>query len=176
MKALTIEELKQFGKYEFLYISVISDNLYRKDIFSGYYMLIQKDCYTINFQTTNNFINLWYSDYGKTWLAYRNKEEAECKGELVELICKVGDTIYIPWEFDGVSDVAKSEVVYIEVNKWDNKYVTNLCLTADTTSPKGLRYFQYMHHGVYCEEDFNQVWFKDENLAEQKLKELKEYD
>ena len=29
------------------------------------------------------------------WLAYKNKEQAECKGEIVELPCKVGDYVYI---------------------------------------------------------------------------------
>lgn len=33
-----------------------------------------------------------YFDYGKTWLAYKNKEQAE--GEIIELPCKVGDTVW----------------------------------------------------------------------------------
>lgn len=34
------------------------------------------------------------ADYGTKWIAYKNKEQAEAKGEIVEMPCKKGDTVY----------------------------------------------------------------------------------
>lgn len=89
-RTLTIEEIMQLKENECLYIRII-DNFFSG--FSGYYMFKHKNDFAINLycKANDNFANLWYSDYGKTWLAYRNKEEAECKGELVgnkELTCQ----------------------------------------------------------------------------------------
>ncbi len=36
-----------------------------------------------------------YSAYGTKWVAYKNKEQAEAKGEIVELPCDIDDRVYI---------------------------------------------------------------------------------
>lgn len=41
-----------------------------------------------------------FDTYGKTWLAYKNKEQAERKGEIVELPFKLGDRLFYV-EYDG---------------------------------------------------------------------------
>lgn len=104
-------------------------------------------------------------DYVKVVFVYYSK----CK---VDLICKLDDTIYVPWNFDGVSSIAELKVVFIEINKLHNNYITNLGDIMDMSISKNLIYFQRMKHGVYSEQDFNKVWFTDKKLAEQKLKEL----
>ncbi len=172
MKALTIKEIKQLKEDEWVYIVNLEDS--EK---TGYYKFVEFRPITTYFYThivdgKFSIICISTSAYGDTWLAYKNKEQAECKGELVELICKLDDTIYVPWKFDGVSSIAELQVVYIEINKLHNNYVTNLGETIDMDNLKEFRYYQRMHHGVYSEQDFNKVWFKDKKLAEQKLKEL----
>ena len=168
MKALTIEEIKQFETGYFIYIVVI----YEKT--NSYYKIdkINNENLCLKLDDLGDYAELPFSEYGKTWLAYRNKEYAECKGELVELICKLDDTIYVPWNFDGVSSIAELKVVFIEINKLHNNYITNLGEITDMSISKNLIYFQRMKHGVYSEQDFNKVWFTDKKLAEQKLKEL----
>lgn len=85
MKPLTIEELKSFEVGDWVWL-VYKNTDYRR------YAQIQA------IEGTRLYV--WggglaecemkqYSDYGKTWLAYKNKEEAESKGEIVELPCIV---------------------------------------------------------------------------------------
>ncbi|MDE7337325.1 MAG: hypothetical protein K2N32_04340 [Clostridia bacterium] len=116
-KPLTIEELKVLPVGEWVWV-VPSD-----DIFTPYYGQINK--YTdrpfdeelwVNSQT--NIIVLYYSDYGKTWLAYKNKEMAEAKGEIVEMPCKVGDKLYgfVPYP-DRVEKVKFLGVGYEVIDK-----------------------------------------------------------
>lgn len=168
MKPLSIEELKQLKEYDYFWLVNINDankNIYISNISYTKETLSGLDFY-------NYSRRMKWDNYGKTWLAYKNKEQAECKGEFVELICKLDDTIYVPCKYDGVSSIAELQVVYIEVNKWHNNYVTNLGDTIDMDNFKEFRYYQRMHHGVYSEQNFNKVWFKDKKLAEQKLIEL----
>lgn len=167
MKALTIEEIMQIKTGDVVYII----NLMFKNV-KGYYKFINIIDNEIEFKGIDSKLTCNFATYGKTWVAYKNKEQADGKGELVELICKLDDTIYVPWIFDGVSGIAKIQVVFIEINKFNNKYVTNLGEITSLNSPKEWKYFQDMHHGVYSEKDFNNVWFTDLKLAEQKLKEL----
>ncbi len=168
MKALTIEEIKQFETGYFIYIVVI----YEKT--NSYYKIdkINNENLCLKLDDLGDYAELPFSEYGKTWLAYRNKEYAECKGELVELICKLDDTIYVPWNFDGVSSIAELKVVFIEINKLHNNYITNLGEITDMSISKNLIYFQRMKHGVYSEQDFNTEWFTDKKLAEPKLQEV----
>lgn len=82
MKPLTIEQLKalEVGDWVWL-IDKIGDTKSYWSISenTNEYLLVYQECYS--------FGNLNYSDYGKTWLAYKHKEAAEAKGEIVELPC-----------------------------------------------------------------------------------------
>lgn len=103
MKPLTIEQLKALEVGDWVWVIVLKgDNV--NDEHSGRYYHIQPN---MGFESTE----LWcgwlgygtafkYSDYGKMWLVYKNKEQAEAKGEIVELPCKVGDTVYAIMEID----------------------------------------------------------------------------
>lgn len=98
MKPLTIEELKSLKVGDWVWILDFSKTVYKPISDSGSY-------YRIDDSGKNTDKELWchcsaighgfnYSDYGKTWLAYKNKEQAEAKGEIVELPCKLGQKLY----------------------------------------------------------------------------------
>lgn len=88
MKPLTIEQLKSLEVGDYIWYERLGTNT------KGY---IKKN--TTSPDVFCMFIGhpVDYSDYGKTWLAWKNKEQAEAKSEIVELLCRVGDTVYIPW-------------------------------------------------------------------------------
>lgn len=66
MKPLTIEQLKALEVGDWVWVIQVGNDK------SGGYMTIS----AINQKA--------YSHYGKEWLAYKNKEQAETKGEIVE--------------------------------------------------------------------------------------------
>lgn len=77
MKPLSIEEIKQLKEYDWLYIVDLKDN-----ILTGYYKLFNRCNETIKCHCLCLKQDFNFGDYDKTWLAYKNKEQAECKGEL----------------------------------------------------------------------------------------------
>lgn len=82
---LTIDELKQLEKYDWVYV-VLDDH-------EGYYMKGVED--DDEFVPSGVFsMGLSYSTYGIKWKAYKNKEEAEDKS--ITLPCKIGDMVYKP--------------------------------------------------------------------------------
>lgn len=95
MKPLTIEELKSLKVRDWMWL--VENGM------QGMYVNLLYELYSLNSILPTGIcvgayeyeVNYSYSDYGKTWLAYKNKEMAESKGEIVELPCKVGDTVYI---------------------------------------------------------------------------------
>lgn len=85
-RPLTIDELKalQVGDWVWIIDEDFKDGRYRE-------ITIQNEA-----EPTLLYVASWsnpakvysYSDYGTKWLAYKNKEQAETKGEWVELPCK----------------------------------------------------------------------------------------
>lgn len=95
MKPLTIEQLKSLEVGDWVWV-VEKENAYPNNYFHGEYCRITPPyidglCY--GWQGSGGFYK--YCDYDTKWLAYKNKEQAETKGEIVELPCKVGDYVYI---------------------------------------------------------------------------------
>lgn len=87
---------------------------------------------------------------------------------LIELPCKVGDTIYVPWRYDGVEGISLHEVTAIEINK-DGLY---LVFYIDTD-------VYYLWDNTYNRGRFNLSWlgikfFLSREEAEKRLKELQE--
>ncbi len=83
MKPLTIEELKNLKVGEWVWLTDETGHL-------GHYVakadvFIKEDDKTFNFDSLSGSWTRSYSLYGKSWLTYKNKEQAECKGELIEL-------------------------------------------------------------------------------------------
>ncbi|MDE6966577.1 MAG: hypothetical protein K2O94_06330 [Clostridiales bacterium] len=78
MKPLTIEELKSLEVGDWVWIETPqhTDGQYLQVHYGGVNSI---QCYKVK---NENELLLLYSDYGKTWLAYKNKEQAEAKGEI----------------------------------------------------------------------------------------------
>lgn len=80
MKPLTIDELKSLEVGDWVWVVDKDDK--------SYYAEITAHCEDVFAIATYLTISThFYSDYGKMWLAFKNKEQAECKGEIVELPC-----------------------------------------------------------------------------------------
>lgn len=83
MKPLSIEELKNLIIGTWVYLT-------DKDGYLGRYVVkaeapIEEDDKTFNFDSLSGTWTYNYRYYGTKWLAYKNKEQAECKGEWIEL-------------------------------------------------------------------------------------------
>lgn len=81
MKPLTIEQLRALE---------VGDWVWIKDQMTdgGMYVQICMNAQGIYLAGQNYGVFPNYSHYGKTWLAWKNKEQAEAKGEIVELPCE----------------------------------------------------------------------------------------
>ena len=102
MKPLTIEELRNLPVGDWVWIVDEEDGVSfyaRHDEECCVTMHPKTHCDEFAYTSADEFGAYDFTDYGKTWLAYRNKEQAEARGEIVELPCKtetlhVGDTVY----------------------------------------------------------------------------------
>lgn len=81
MKPLTIEELRNLEVGDWVWVV----NLYRNE--SHYAQKVYGGEFdNFHFNTTDD--EYYMSDIGQRWLAYKNKEQAECKGEIAELVLR----------------------------------------------------------------------------------------
>lgn len=94
--------------------------------------------------------------------------EFQCEGftdrsEWVHLPCKVGDTIYCPWIFDGTCGIAVGEIESIKI------YADNqpLFITKDWESDMPMQ-------GTFVLADFGDIVFLDCDEAEKALERMKE--
>ena len=78
-KPLTIEQLKSLEVGDWVWV-VAGDK-------KNYYTVIANDKEYLDLESINSSLLLDYSDYGTKWVAYKNKEMAESKGDIVELPC-----------------------------------------------------------------------------------------
>ena len=83
----------------------------------------------------------------------------------VELKAKVGDTIYMPWVYDGTYDIAKLQIIGIDFRKSEVVYITDL-------QSDNVYYLKKYKFGIFRNEDFDNMVFTDYDKAEAKLKEL----
>lgn len=80
MEPLTIEELKALEVGDWVWVIELDKS------YSHYVQLREVD-YKVYGEWLHGYKSYDFASYGKTWLAYKNKEQAECKGEIVELPC-----------------------------------------------------------------------------------------
>lgn len=163
MKALSIEEINILEEDDCIYI--ISKNN------TGYYQILYIDDVYLELQGFDNFnYNFYYEDYGKTWVAYKNKEQANCKGELVELPCKVGDKVYYLNTFPSISlktnTIYKGEVVRFHILNSFNSLDMTISLEIKIHN-------EYGTTAIPNIKDFGVLIFETKEQAEQKLKELR---
>lgn len=79
-KPLTIDELKALEVGDWVWVE---SNTYGKT----YAVVDDTDKDGLLLNAISLFGWLAYADYGTNWLAYKNKEQAEIKGEIGELPC-----------------------------------------------------------------------------------------
>lgn len=84
MKPLTIEELKALEVGDWVWEDKSKVYEFVKDKTDEFLLILVDGILDRHY----------YSDYGKTWLAYKNKEQAECKGEIVE----IKEPVIKPWD------------------------------------------------------------------------------
>lgn len=86
MNALTIEELKALKRDDWVWLESISDEC-TLAWDKAYYVICERDpddpsvFEAIGGVTTRNRCYLYFEEYGKTWLAYKNKEQSEKDGK-----------------------------------------------------------------------------------------------
>lgn len=101
-KPLTIEELKTLPVGEWVWV------IFTWTKWQGEYMTIDNLCVCDSSQ--NEYL---YSDYGKTWVAYKNKEQAEGKSiSLPYLLCTSSKFACVIWQEGG--KIHKSHTVEID--------------------------------------------------------------
>lgn len=131
-KPLSIEELKALQVGDWVWIDFGED-------------YIGKYCRKVDNSRDNEFIydTIWdcrgevlaYSNYGKTWTAYKNKEQAESKGEWVELPCiAMVEQGLVDGKFKPTKEAqqlnGRYAVVYIDKSKY-SKPLIDICWSKD---------------------------------------------
>lgn len=82
MKPLTIERLKALPVGDWVWVATVDGK------YGAYGRVCQKfDDDNFRIETIESYLVDPYETYGTKWLAYKNKEQAEAKGETVELPC-----------------------------------------------------------------------------------------
>lgn len=121
MKPLTIEQVRNFEADAWVWI-VSGDN--------GCYAQIQyRDANGLNVQRGKFSYWINNSDYGTKWLAWKNREQAEAKGEIMELPClrQVNERLYellfideynhVTYKFYNVNQLKEAERRLAELTK-----------------------------------------------------------
>lgn len=84
----------------------------------------------------------------------------------VELKAKVGDVIYMPWEYDGSDGVATLSIIGSDFHNDEFIYITDL-------ESDSAYYLEKYKNGIFCDKDFDNIVFTDRSKAEACLAELK---
>lgn len=78
--------------------------------------------------------------------------------------CKVGDLLYMPWEYGGISGVAMLGVTYMVIDKDELRIMTDF-------SSDDEEYFDLYCGGKFVPSDFGETVFLTREEAEAALKE-----
>lgn len=118
--------------------------------------VIENQCGSCHWETCNECFAEFLYEKG-----YRKQSE-----NAVELPCKVGDTIYLPWKFDGVKSIACLTVTHIIFDR-EHNYVKTDFNTDDEA------YYDKYKCGSYEFEDFGEIVFLTHEEAEKALAKMK---
>lgn len=100
-------------------------------------------------------------------------ENAELKARLenaVELKAKAGDTVYMPWVYDGVSDIAKLHICLIIMDSETITYAVDFIADLGDAEKGFMKKYK---HGQFTKKDFGKIVFTDYTEAEAKLAVLR---
>lgn len=166
MKPLTIEELKNLPLGEWVWIidtSEVTKEDYDGSMYARKYYQSFPDKY-FDCGTLGRGYSFKYADYGTKWTAYKNKEQAECDGEILNLPCKVGDTVWL------VKYITTSVAPPVEV--FDEWVIDKIVITK-----RGILFCgTHEETDDYCtfdEDEYKVNWFTDKAQAAAHLKRLK---
>ena len=95
---------------------------------------------------------------------YEDKQE---QGLLIELPCKVGDTIYLPWRYNGQIGIANLKVTKIVIVTGVMRVFTDF-----TTDDEG--FFEKFNGGMFDFSDFGEIVFLTRSEAEEALAKMGE--
>lgn len=115
-------------------------------------------------------------EYAKKWknrvweevksLEAENAVLRERLDKAVELPCNIGDKVYMPWVYDGISGIA--EITVCSVTVFDGGYIYDTDLESDDIDFK-----QEYSYGQFRDYDFGTKVFTTSEAAEARLEELK---
>ena len=152
-KPLTIEELKALKVGDWVWVVSRLSNI-------GIYEQIRCSDATSMFFDSGYCIS--YSEYETKWAIYKNKEQAEAKGEIVELLCKVGTPLF------------ELKTYYKDKSMWcvEAGHCSMLQQKADGSWKIRFSYGYGSCHDVTLDR-FAKDIFTDKSEAERRLAELK---
>lgn len=126
-----------------------------------------KDC--IHYEVCSQFSKADGANH--EYYTYANlSEKCECfrnKSQLVRLPFKAGETIFLPWEWNGENGIATITVLRVVLTE-DESYIETDFDSDDYD------YFMKYNCGLFWFEDFGKIVFTIKEEAEKALKELKE--
>ncbi len=107
-------------------------------------------------------------DYTRRDRIYLRLAELEDKLEsckALELLADIGDTIYVPWVYDGNSGIAHLPIIEIRKDKKDVYYHAEY-------DPDVAEVDELYNYGICTQSTFGAFWFTDKALAQVRLEEL----
>lgn len=99
-----------------------------------------------------------YGQIGKLCADFSNK------GEWVHLPCKAGDTIFLPWEWNGENGIARIMVLRVVLTENESYIETDF-------DSDDYDYFTKYNCGLFWFEDFGKIVFTIKEEAEKALAE-----
>lgn len=177
MKPLTVDELRKLKVGDWVWL--IADKK------QGYAKVLSVDTDAIRFETSYNAVRtLFYENYiikknRAEWVVYRNKEEyynfaaalrgepqAETKGEIVELPCKVGERVFMPYFYNNESGIMELTIEQITI------FNTNILMATNFETDDAD--FAELYGGEWLDiMDCGKIYFTVKTEAEARLAELK---
>ena len=90
--------------------------------------------------------------------------EFEDKKEWVKLLCKVGDTLYMPWQWNGASAIAQLKVLRVVYSEYEFYVETDF-------ESDDYDYYKKYQCGRFMLENFGKMVFLTRKAAEKALAE-----
>ncbi len=101
---------------------------------------------------------------GLTWERVRECRNFTPRNEWVHLPCKAGDTIFMPWEWNGTSGIAQLRTLRVVLTECESYIETDF-------DSDDYDYFMKYNCGLFWLEDFGAVVFTNKKEAEKALAE-----
>ena len=102
---------------------------------------------------------------GKRFQTFQNIADHLIANGVIVPPCKVGDTVYIPWVYDGTRAIAFFDVTFVIFDRQKPYIKTNF-----DTDDNG--FWELFNGGTFYFDDFGKTVFLTKDQAEQKLKEM----